>query len=229
MHSLPRHLAVIMDGNGRWAERRGLPRSAGHEAGTKAAKQIVEHCRGVGLRCLTLYTFSRENWSRPEREISFLFELLRRFLNSEIDSLMEQDIRVNMLGDPEGLPWSTRKVVEHVCSRTKTNTGMDLNLALNYSGRWEIIRACRDIVRNGLDPEQIDEDVFSEYLYTAGLPDPDLVIRTSGEKRLSNYLLFQAAYAEFYFTPVLWPDFSPRELKKALEEFAQRQRRFGDI
>ncbi|MGM0611688.1 MAG: polyprenyl diphosphate synthase [Thermodesulfobacteriota bacterium] len=218
-----------MDGNGRWAKSKGLPRSEGHRAGTRAAKKIVTHCRKLNIRHLTLYTFSRENWRRPKEEVSFLFDLLRVFLKSELDSLLEQGIRLNVLGELEGLPRVTRAVVEQVRSKTAANSEMNLNLALNYSGRYEIIRACRKLISDGVDPREVDEDLFAEYLYTSGQPDPDLVIRTSGEKRLSNYLLFQAAYAELYFAPDLWPDFGPDELDKALEDFAHRQRRFGDI
>ncbi|MFO7817285.1 MAG: polyprenyl diphosphate synthase [Desulfovibrionales bacterium] len=225
----PAHLAIIMDGNGRWAKSKGLPRSEGHRAGTRAAKKIVTHCRKLNIRHLTLYTFSRENWRRPKEEVSFLFDLLRVFLKSELDSLLEQGIRLNVLGELEGLPRVTRAVVEQVRSKTAANSEMNLNLALNYSGRYEIIRACRKLISDGVDPREVDEDLFAEYLYTSGQPDPDLVIRTSGEKRLSNYLLFQAAYAELYFAPDLWPDFGPDELDKALEDFAHRQRRFGDI
>lgn len=226
---MPRHVAIIMDGNGRWAKNRGLPRSEGHRAGTKAAREVVRHCRRCGLEYLTLYTFSRENWSRPREEVSFLFDLLKRFLKSELSSLMEQDIRLNVLGDISTLPRVTRGVIEQVGSKTAGNNGLVLNLALNYSGRAEIVRACRRIMSEGVQPRQVDEELFSEYLYTGGQPDPDLVIRTSGEKRLSNYLLYQAAYAEFYFTQTLWPDFAPEDMDAAFEDFSRRQRRFGDI
>lgn len=224
-----RHLAIIMDGNGRWAKKRDLPRSEGHRAGTEAAREVVKHCRRCGIEYLTLYTFSRENWSRPREEVSFLFDLLKKFLKNELSSLMEQDIRLNVLGDISSLPRVTRGVIEQVRSKTAGNNGLVLNLALNYSGRSEIVHACRRLMSEGVDPGQVDEDLFSEYLYTAGQPDPDLVIRTSGEKRLSNYLLYQAAYAEFYFTQTLWPDFAADDLNAAFEDFSRRQRRFGDI
>lgn len=226
---MPRHLAIIMDGNGRWAKKRDLPRSEGHRAGTEAAREVVKHCRRCGIEYLTLYTFSRENWSRPREEVSFLFDLLKKFLKNELSSLMEQDIRLNVLGDISSLPRVTRGVIEQVRSKTAGNNGLVLNLALNYSGRSEIVHACRRLMSEGVDPGQVDEDLFSEYLYTAGQPDPDLVIRTSGEKRLSNYLLYQAAYAEFYFTQTLWPDFAADDLNAAFEDFSRRQRRFGDI
>ena len=218
-----------MDGNGRWAKKRDLPRSEGHRAGTEAAREVVKHCRRCGIEYLTLYTFSRENWSRPREEVSFLFDLLKKFLKNELSSLMEQDIRLNVLGDISSLPRVTRAVIEQVRSKTAGNNGLVLNLALNYSGRSEIVHACRRLMSEGVDPGQVDEDLFSEYLYTAGQPDPDLVIRTSGEKRLSNYLLYQAAYAEFYFTQTLWPDFAADDLNAAFDDFSRRQRRFGDI
>lgn len=224
---LPKHVAIIMDGNGRWAQQRGLPRSKGHKAGTEAAKAIVTACRDRGIGYLTLYTFSKENWARPKDEVSFLFDLLAQFLKRELASLMEKGIRISILGEPGDLPFATRQVLKHAVSSTKGNTTLQLNLALNYSGRAEIVRACKRIMQDGLDPEALDEETFKNYLYTAGQPDPDLVIRTSGEIRLSNYLLYQSAYSELYFPDVLWPDFSPEELDKAISDFAGRSRRFG--
>lgn len=224
---LPKHVAVIMDGNGRWAQRRGLPRAEGHRAGTEAARAVVTRCRELGIGHLTLYTFSRENWARPAEEIRFLFDLLVRFLKKETKLLLDQDIRLKILGETGDLPFGVRQVVESVAEKTRNCGSMTLNLALNYGGRDEILRACRSLSAKGLPAEAITEEAFAAELYTAGQPDPDLIIRTSGELRLSNYLLFQAAYAEFYFTEVLWPDFTPAELDKALEDFAQRQRRFG--
>ncbi|HBE95116.1 MAG TPA: di-trans,poly-cis-decaprenylcistransferase [Desulfovibrio sp.] len=224
---LPKHVAVIMDGNGRWAQKRGLPRAEGHRAGTEAARAVVTRCRELGIGHLTLYTFSRENWSRPAEEVRFLFDLLVRFLKKETKLLLDQDIRLKILGETGDLPFGVRQVVESVAEKTKNCGSMTLNLALNYGGRDEILRACRNLSAKGLPAEAITEEAFAAELYTAGQPDPDLIIRTSGELRLSNYLLFQAAYAEFYFTEVLWPDFTPAELDKALEDFAQRQRRFG--
>ncbi len=216
-----------MDGNGRWAKQRGLPRSQGHKAGTEAAKAVVAACRRRGIGHLTLYTFSKENWSRPQDEVAFLFDLLGRFLTRELDSLMEQDIRLNVLGELGDLPFASRQVIRHTMTKTAGNRSMQLNLALNYSGRAEILRACKAIMAEGLDPAQLDEERFKDYLYTKGQPDPDLVIRTSGEFRLSNYLLYQSAYSELYFTQVLWPDFDEQELDLALEAFAGRHRRFG--
>lgn len=216
-----------MDGNGRWATSRGLSRSEGHRAGTKAARKVVTECRTLGIRHLTMYTFSKENWARPKDEVNFLFDLFRRFLTNELDLLLEQDIRLRILGEIDALPLATRKVLKHVMAATEHCTGMILNLAVNYSSRDEIVRAARKLAEAGTPAAQITEETLAAQLYTAGQPDPDLIIRTSGEQRLSNYLLFQAAYAEFYFTETLWPDFDEAELHKALEVFAGRKRRFG--
>lgn len=221
------HLAIIMDGNGRWAKARGLDRSAGHKAGTETAREIVRECRKLGIPYLTLYTFSKENWSRPKQEVGFLFNLLREFLSAELPSLLEQSIRLNVLGEMDELPMATRQVLRHAVDKTAGCTGMNLNLALNYSGRLEILRACQAVLRKGVRPEGLTEDVFAAELYTAGMPDPDIIIRTSGELRLSNYLLFQSAYSELYFTDVAWPDFHGPELQTALADYAARQRRFG--
>lgn len=224
---LPEHLAVIMDGNGRWAKARGLSRSEGHKAGTENAKNLVTQCRKLGIRHLTLYTFSRENWARPKDEITQIFDLLTLFLKKELKSLQEQNIRLKVLGELSDFPFGVRQVVAQTINKTKNCNGMTLNLALNYSGREELVRALKNIAEAGIPTKEITDKTISEYLYTAGQPDPDLIIRTSGEKRLSNYLLYQAAYSELYFTDVFWPDFDDNELEKALEEFASRQRRFG--
>lgn len=224
---MPAHVAIIMDGNGRWATQRGLSRSEGHRAGTEAARAIVTEARTIGIRHLTMYTFSRENWNRPKSEVKFLFELLVDFLGHELANLERQSIRLNVFGALEDLPAATRMALQHAMKRTARCDAMMLNLALNYSGREEILRACRDLVKDGVSPADITEETFAARLYTAGQPDPDLVIRTSGEVRISNYLLFQSAYSEFYFTDTLWPDFTPAELHKALEAFAGRKRRFG--
>jgi undecaprenyl diphosphate synthase len=224
---LPVHVAVIMDGNGRWAKARNLPRSEGHRAGVEAARAVVTRARELGIPHLTVYTFSRENWSRPKEEVRFLFDLLGGFLRREMDMLMDKDIRLRVLGEIEEIPFATRQLLNHAIRRSANNRAMTLNMALNYSGRDEIVRACREIVREGVPPEAITEETFAAHLYTAGQPDPDLVIRTSGEQRVSNYLIYQTAYAEFYFTDTLWPDFDAAELDKALLDFAGRQRRFG--
>ena len=222
-----KHIAIIMDGNGRWAKQRGLPRSAGHKAGTETARTIVTECRKLGLSHLTLYTFSKENWSRPKEEVSYLFNLLREFLTHELPSLMEQSIRLRILGEIDGLPMAARQVLKHAMNKTAGGTAMTLNLALNYSGRDEIIRACKKMMADKISPETITEESFNDFLYTVGQPDPDLVIRTSGEIRLSNYLLYQSAYSELYFTDTLWPDFTPEHLHKAIAAFTKRNRRYG--
>lgn len=223
------HLAIIMDGNGRWAGQRGLPRSAGHKAGTDAVREIVKECRRVGISFLTLYAFSKENWNRPKEEVNFLFDLLLKFLKQEHKTLLERSIRLNILGEWSELPFATRQMIKMVLQQTRECDQMVLNLALNYSGRDEILRACRELLAQGINPAELTEEVFQEYLYTAGQPDPDLIIRTSGEQRLSNYLLFQSAYSEFYFTPTLWPDFGPEDLHAALHDYARRERRFGAV
>ncbi len=226
MH-IPAHIAIIMDGNGRWAKQRGLPRTEGHRVGTETARAVVTHCRELGVRHLTLYTFSKENWSRPKDEVKTLFSLLTSFLTREEKSLKEQSIRLKVLGDVDGMPLAVRQVLKHVMRQTANCTAMTLNLALNYSGREEILRAVRALAKKGLQGDEITEEAFAEELWTAGQPDPDLIIRTSGELRLSNYLLFQCAYSEFYFTDTYWPDFSSEELEKAIQSLNARQRRFG--
>ncbi len=216
-----------MDGNGRWAKRRGLPRSEGHRAGSETAKRIVRACDERGVQHLTLYTFSRENWARPETEVRFLFDLLIAFLKRELAEMVRKEVRIRVLGEMGELPLPVRSVLKHVIKKTAPGRGMILNLAFNYSGRDEILRACRLLAEDGLQPDQIDEAAFRARLYTADQPDPDLVIRTSGEMRLSNYLLFQAAYSELHFTPIPWPDFDEAALDEAFADFASRQRRYG--
>ncbi len=224
---LPRHLAIIMDGNGRWAQQRGLPREAGHRAGAEAVRAVVTECRTLGIGYLTLYTFSSENWSRPKTEISALFSLLLEFLRKEVPLMEEKGIALNVLGDLDGLPVPQRTALRHAIRRTEAGQGMVLNLALNYGGRGELVRAVQAFLREGAKPEDVTEQSLATRLYTAGQPDPDLLIRTSGEQRLSNYLLYQCAYSELYFTPVLWPDFDAKELHAALQAYAARSRRFG--
>lgn len=225
--ALPAHIAVIMDGNGRWAQERGLSRSEGHKAGVRAAKAIVTECRTIGIRHLTLYTFSQENWGRPKDEVSLLFQLLVSFLGDELPSMERNGISLRVFGDLDGLPLAARTALRHAISRTSRCSDMSVNLALNYSGREEILRAARTLIRRGVRPEDVTEDAFRECLYSAGQPDPDLLIRTSGELRTSNYLPFQSAYSELYFTTTYWPDFTPAELHKALRDYAGRSRRFG--
>uniref|UniRef100_I2Q4K5 Isoprenyl transferase n=1 Tax=Desulfovibrio sp. U5L TaxID=596152 RepID=I2Q4K5_9BACT len=225
--TLPRHVAIIMDGNGRWATMRGLPRSEGHRAGTEAARGIITRCRELGISHLTLYAFSKENWGRPVDEVKFLFDLLVRFLNRELDMLLKQSIRFKLVGEMAGLPTAARTVLAHVIAKTAHCTEMTLNLALNYSGREEILRACRNLMAQGVAPADVTEERLSAALYTAGQPDPDLIIRTSGEMRLSGYLLWQSAYSEFAFPDTLWPDFTPAALDAVLADYQTRSRRFG--
>ena len=225
--NLPAHIAIIMDGNGRWAQARGLPRSAGHRAGAETVRNVVTECRELGIRHLTLYAFSSENWNRPKAEISALFSLLLEFLRREVPLREEKGIALKVLGDLDGLPLPQRTALRHAMSRTEAGREMTLNLALNYGGRAELVRAVRTFLRENARPEDVTEESLAERLYTAGQPDPDLLIRTSGEQRLSNYLLYQCAYSELYFTPVPWPDFGADQLREALAVYAGRSRRFG--
>jgi len=230
---LPRHIAVIMDGNGRWARQRGLPRIAGHQAGIKAVRDTVEACAELGIKVLTLYAFSVENWKRPVSEVSALMQLLIEYLQKELEELKEHNIRLFTIGRTEGLPSPARELLKFTVDETKENTGLILNLALNYGGQVEILDATRrilqDIQNHKLSLEDLEVPVFHKYLYTAGLPDLDLMIRTSGEMRVSNFLLWQLAYAEIYVTPVLWPDFRRQHLYEALLDFQKRERRFGQV
>ena len=224
---LPRHIAIIMDGNGRWALRKGMPRIAGHKKGLETARAMIEFCKALGIEVLTLYAFSDENWGRPRKEVDFLMELLEKFLKAEIQSMKTNGIRFRTIGRVEILPASARKWVDRAVAETSGNMGMILNIALSYGGRGEILEAVRRLNTAGITPQRLTDEVFSSHLDTAGLPDPDLIIRTSGEKRISNFLLWQAAYAELYFTDTLWPDFSEKDLHAALVEYQGRQRRFG--
>ena len=230
---LPRHVAIIMDGNGRWAQARGRPRVLGHRRGIQSVRAVVEEGCRLGLDQLTLYCFSVENWKRPPREYAFLMRLLRHFLVAERAELMEQNVRLVMIGRREGLPPEVLDQLDRTAAETAGNTGMVLCLAINYGGRSEIADAARRLardVRDGrLDPENVDEDAFAAYLSTAGMPDPDLLIRTAGELRLSNFLLWQVSYAEIYVTDVLWPDFRARDLHAALLAYAGRRRKFGGL
>jgi len=228
---LPRHIAVIMDGNGRWAQQRSLPRLAGHQAGVEAVRQTVETCRELGVPVLTLYAFSRENWQRPKWEVKALMGLLSQYLRSEIKKLKQNDIALRAIGNLDQLPDKVRELLARAEEQTAVCRAMVLNLALSYSGRSEIIRAVRNLVqdvRQGkVEAEGIDEVLFEKYLYTQGLPDPDLLIRTSGEYRLSDFLIYQLAYAEIYVTKTLWPDFRKKDLVAAISEYQNRERRFG--
>ena len=228
---LPRHVAIIMDGNGRWAKRRALPRIMGHRQGVKAVRSTVRLCRELNIPVLTLYAFSQENWGRSRAEVSALMDLLYDYLKSELDEMLGNQISLRAIGQIERLPERVRTCLLDTIERTSTNTAMILNLALSYGGRSEIVGAVRRLAHKclsgTLNPEDIDEAMFASTLDTAGLPDPDLLIRTSGENRLSNFLLFQTAYSEFYITPALWPDFDKEELFKALFEYQKRERHFG--
>jgi len=230
---LPRHIAIIMDGNGRWAKRRNLPRILGHEEGAKAVRAIVTHCARLSIEALTLYSFSDENWKRPHEEVDFLMELYGQYLIAERGEIMENNVRLTHIGRRAGLPESVLREMDETVSQSRANTGLRLCLALNYGGRSEIVEAVRAIasrVQNGqLTPNEIDERLVSDSLFTAGLPDPDLLIRTANERRVSNFLLWQISYAEIYVTPALWPDFDVNELNAAIKEYASRERRYGDI
>lgn len=228
---LPRHVAIIMDGNGRWAQARGLERIKGHEEGARSVREIVRACREKGIEALTLYSFSTENWRRPAAEVTALMQLLHRYVREERQELLDQQIRLNVIGQVNRLPIFVRRPLKKLCTDTVRNPKMTLTLALSYGSRTEIVDAVRDLARRVADkklrPEQIDESLFSDSLQTAGLPDPDLLIRTSGERRLSNFLLWQLAYAELYITDLAWPEFRRPQLDEALADFAQRERRFG--
>ncbi len=229
----PAHVAIIMDGNGRWARKRGLARSAGHKAGVAAVKKIVEICPSLGVKYLTLYTFSLENWKRPRAEVTSLFKLLYDTTRSELNELIKNNVRLIVTGDIDRLPSTRRKAILHAIEKTSKNTGLILNLALNYSGRMEIVAVARQIARhyksNRIKLEDIDEELFASYLFTHPLPDPDILIRTSGEYRLSNFLLWQTSYTELFVIDTLWPDFTPRELVELILEYQKRERRFGRL
>lgn len=224
---MPRHIAVIMDGNGRWALRRGLPRIAGHKKGVDVVRSVTEQCRKLGIQVLTLYAFSDENWGRPRDEVGFLMDLLGTFLKAEIATMKANGIRFRTIGRIERIPASARAWIDRAAAETVGNTGMVLNLALSYGGRGEILEAIKRMRAANIATGDLTDELFSSYLDTAGLPEPDLIIRTSGEKRISNFLLWQSAYAEFYFTDTLWPDFEAKDLLAAIQDYQGRQRRFG--
>ena len=226
---LPQHVAIIMDGNGRWAQKRGMPRLEGHKEGGHNARRVVETFLEYRIPYLTLYAFSTENWNRPRKEIEGLFRLLEEKLNEGDEVAREKKIKVRHLGKMEGLPRKIQKRIEEVVEQTKNNTGLTLCLAFNYGGRDEIVEATRRMVRAKFNATKINETTFKAHLYTEGIPDPDLIIRTGGEMRLSNFLIWQSAYAEIYFTPVLWPDFDQKETEKALSAYIKRQRRYGRL
>jgi len=226
---LPAHIAIVPDGNGRWAEKRGLPRLEGHRLGAANMHTIVEHLDSYHIKCVTLYGFSTENWSRPVEEIGGLFQILENSIDQDVPRLHELKVRLCHVGRLEELPQSLRKRMIEAVELTKNNTGMTLNLAFNYGGRSEILDAVKRVVADGVAAENIDEELFCGYLYTAGTPDVDMLIRTGDELRLSNFLLWQTAYSEYYFTDVLWPDFSAGDIDEALLAYSQRKRRFGGL
>lgn len=231
---LPQHVALIMDGNGRWAKARGLPRAAGHRAGADAAERLVRFAgERIGLTRITLFAFSAENWTRPRAEVEFLMDLLQEFIAGKEREFVEAGIRLRVAGDLRELPDTLRETVGRVVKETAEGEKMHLTVALNYGGRQDIAQACariaHDIKAGTMNPDEVDEQAIASRLYTAGIPDPDLVVRTSGELRFSNFLLWQAAYAELYFADALWPDFTPAELVRAVDAFQQRERRFGGI
>ena len=230
--NVPRHIAIILDGNGRWARRRGLPRTAGHAAGSENFRKIATYCKNIGVEYLTVYAFSTENWKRPEDEVKTIMRLLRRYLNEAIDTMERDKIRMKIFGDVAGLPLELQELVRKTDEISKRYQGFQANICLNYGGRDEIVHAAKRYAEDyaaGRTQGELSEEQFGGYLYSAGIPDPDLLIRPGGEQRISNFLLWQCAYAEFYFSDVLWPDFGTDELDKAIAAFRQRDRRFGKV
>jgi len=232
-NNLPKHIAIIMDGNGRWAKARGLPRTAGHREGIKRIKEIVRVAKEIGIKYLTIFAFSTENWARPKREVNFLMRYLDNFLKNQIEDLNKNNIRLLVIGKEKPLPDYLLKRIKSAQEYTKDNTGMTLIVALNYGARQEIIDAVKKyaimVKQNKEDPDSLNEEKFSSFLYTKGIPDPDLLIRTSGELRISNFLLWQISYTEFYFTKKYWPDFKEEDLLEAISEYQKRERRFGRV
>lgn len=230
---IPSHVGIIMDGNGRWAKKRGLPRSAGHKAGADTFRKIVKYCSRLGIKYLTVYAFSTENWKRPADEIDFLMGLFEQYLNEALRDFQEENIRVIFLGDKSVFSSKLRSLIENVEQASSGKTGMTLNIAMNYGGRDEIVKAVRELAEavkvREISPEEINIESITRQLYTASQPDPDLIIRPSGEFRLSNFLLWQSAYSELVFMDVLWPDFKEKDLERALDEYAARNRRFGGV
>jgi undecaprenyl diphosphate synthase len=227
--AIPRHIAIIMDGNGRWATARHLPRSLGHKAGVEALRRVVELCNDYRVPMLTVYAFSTENWARPQDEVDALLRLFWETIRSDLDRLHQNGVRLRHIGRGADLPLDMQDAIQHMEELTRNNEKLSLNVCFNYGGRAEIVDAVREIVAQGIPAHEITEDVITHHLYTRDLPDPDLVIRTAGEMRLSNYLIWQVAYAEYYSTPVLWPDFGRHDFVAALEAFANRKRRFGKL
>jgi len=233
MELIPAHIAIIMDGNGRWAKQRKLPRTMGHRAGMKNIKMMVEESSNLGVEYLTLYAFSTENWKRSKEEVGALMDLVVEFINKEFEELHRNNVRLNSIGDISKLPEKSKAAIEDAKYKTRNNTGLTLNIALNYGGRDEIVRGVKEIAKDVLEGklklDSIDDQVISNHLYTKGMPDPDIIIRPSGELRLSNYLLWQSAYSEFWFSNINWPDFTKEDLRRAISDFQKRDRRFGGV
>lgn len=229
LNKLPVHVAIIMDGNGRWAKKRHLPRLMGHRAGMETIRRVVEICAGYEIKYLTLYAFSTENWNRPEPEVKGLFSILNEMAEDETGKLHKNGIQIRHLGTLDGISTNLQSKIRKAVELTKNNTRMTLIIAFNYGGRSEIIDAIKKLMKDNIPLEKLDEVLFSSYLYTSDLPDPDLIIRTGGEMRISNFLIWQSVYSEYYSTPVLWPDFNREEVDKALEDYSQRKRRFGGL
>lgn len=225
---LPKHVAIIMDGNGRWAKKRHLPRTAGHAAGSKTFKDIARYCNKIGLKYLTVYAFSTENWKRPKEEVENIMNIFRDYLK-DTESFKGENISLQFIGDRTPLADDIKELMQKAENDSKDATGLHVNIALNYGGRDEITHAVRRIVEENIPLEKIDEELISSYLYTKGQPDPDFIIRPSGEYRLSNYLIWQSAYAEYWFSDILWPDFKAKDLEKALDDYSKRNRRFGGV
>lgn len=226
---IPDHVAIILDGNGRWAKKRNKPRTFGHKNGADNVVDIALHAKDRGVKYLTLYAFSTENWKRPKKEVSYLMKLLFKFIETKMNLLMENNVKLNILGDLSKLPDFARDACVRAMDQTKDHDGLFLNMALNYGGRDDVVKAVKTIIKEGIDPNDITEETISSNLYTAGMPDPDLMIRTGGDIRISNFLVYQLAYTELYFTDVLWPDFTKEEFDKALKEFTSRDRRYGGL
>ncbi len=226
---IPRHVAVIMDGNGRWAASRGMPRLAGHRAGTENLRRVIRSCVEFGIQYLTIYAFSTENWGRPSDEVEGLMQIIENVIERELGELNEEGVQLRHIGRLDGLPPALRDKVLHAVEVTRHNTRLILCVAFNYGGRDEIVCAIRSMITDGLKPEEVNEETVSRYLFTSGVPDPDLIVRTSGEMRLSNFLIWQGAYTEWYVTPSYWPDFGKEELFKALQAYEQRNRRYGRV
>ena len=233
MERIPEHIGIIMDGNGRWAKAKGYPRTLGHKAGVETIRRVLKEAQRLGVKYITLYAFSTENWKRPKEEVGALMKLLVQYFRSELNELHENGVVVNTIGDISKLPKECIQEIERAKEKTKNNTGIVMNLALNYGGRDEIVRAVKSLVKDAVEgkilPEEIDEKSIERYLYTAKMPDPDMIIRPSGEQRLSNFLLWQCAYSEFWYSDINWPDFTEQDLRKAIFDFQNRDRRFGGI